>query len=54
MNAKTIIEELKAEGFDAQQIKEFLEDGAALAEKGISDQEVVEEAHALIQEEITV
>jgi len=52
MTAIEIIEAIKADvqGIDAQGIKTALEDGAALAALGITDDdtEAVEEAHAII------
>ncbi len=54
MNAQKIIDDLKKEGYDLQQIKDALCDGAWLAEAGYTDedQEVIEEAYDLIKKEI--
>jgi len=51
MTAQDIIDTIKAAGADtAKAIRDVLEDGQALAELGITDddQEAVEEAHALV------
>jgi len=45
---ESIIEELREDGFDNEQIEEFLEDGEAMAKYGITDEDQadVEEAYA--------
>lgn len=49
-----IIEALREEGYDNQQILDALEDGAALADLGYTDddQEAIEEAHEIIRKKL--
>ena len=57
MNAQDLlqmIEEVLADDYTRQAALAFLEDGAALAESGVTDddQEIVEELHAQLTEEL--
>jgi hypothetical protein len=45
-------EDLQKKGFGDRQILAYLEDGQALAETGISDQEMVEDLHDLLSKKI--
>ena len=49
--AQSIINDLKQEGYNTKQIKDFLCDGEALKAEGYTDQAVIEEAYNLIIEE---
>lgn len=52
--AQEIIEELREQGFDDQQILYALEDGATLADLGYTDddQEAIEDAHEIIRQQL--
>lgn len=52
--AQEIIDDLRNEGFDDQQILYALEDGAALADLGYTDddQEAIEEAYEIIRQQL--
>ena len=47
--AEELIKDLKKKGHSDKQIKDYLEDGAALAKDGITDEDVVEYAHSLVK-----
>ena len=51
-NAKNIIQTMLEDGYTLSQVKDFLEDGAALAADGITDQDMVEEVHTIVVEMI--
>lgn len=50
MEPKDLVQELLTDGYDLQQISDFLCDGSALLGKGITDQCLVDQAYLLVQE----
>jgi len=50
--AKVTYKELLGQGFSDEQILAYLEDGQAMADAGLSDQEMVEALHDLLSKKI--